>query len=318
MKTALRILVFSILSALVLLLVGIAEAQSVSSSSEPTTLNVTGTGFTSTTAFKFNGVACTASGVTATSAVLACPISVTGVSAANPCTVAALNVWTLVPFAAQTGNFEVTFTANPVTANQDGVIGFGPAGATAYAQLAGTLRFNSSGFIDAVNSSASSGYSAVTSVPYVTAGSYPAKFDVNVTAKTYSLYVQVGGTWQTIALNYPFRTGAPTTNFAALSLIVDAGTSSTISACNLQILPYPTATVAWQAGAAVPGVTVTQYQVQRAPTAGGTYTLLATVTGTSYVDLGVMHGGAECYKITAIGSNGVVSPQSSPAACGAQ
>ena len=66
------------------------------------------------------------------------------------------------------------------------------------------MRFNPTGTIDARNSAA---YAAVTTVPFSANTTYHFRLVVNVAAKTYSAYVTVpGGTEQTIATNYAFRT----------------------------------------------------------------------------------------------------------------
>jgi len=106
--------------------------------------------------------------------------------------------------ATQTGTFTATFDAIPSISPANDTLSFSKGSQSAYTGLAATVRFSTTGKIDARNGGA---YAAVTSVPFSAGVSYHFRMVVNVPAKTYSAYVTApGGAEQTIASNYAYRT----------------------------------------------------------------------------------------------------------------
>jgi len=114
----------------------------------------------------------------------------------------------------------VTFDATPSATMIDGVTGlsFGPAGA--YTNLGAIVRFNDTGTIDAMNSTA---YTSVTKIPYLASIPYHFILDVNTVAHTYNAYVMIGSVETTIGSNLVFRAEQATTssfnNIGAMSTI---------------------------------------------------------------------------------------------------
>ncbi len=105
---------------------------------------------------------------------------------------------------AQTGTFTATFDATPSVSPANDTLGFSNGAQTAYTGVAATVRFNTTGTIDARNGG---DYAAVTSVAFAAGKTYHFRMVINVAAKTYSAYVTApGGSEQTIASNYAFRT----------------------------------------------------------------------------------------------------------------
>jgi hypothetical protein len=112
--------------------------------------------------------------------------------------------WVNNPIATQTGIFTATFDATPSASLMDSIIGFSQNAAAIPADRAVIVRFNSTGTVDAINDS---GYSAVTSIPYFGGLLYHFRIVIDTSAHTYSAYVtSPGGTEQTLATDYAFRT----------------------------------------------------------------------------------------------------------------
>lgn len=247
-------------------------------------------------------VACPTTFVNSTTLTCLCPVGASFTIAA-PCLTAAFNVWSPTSFSTQNGNFELVFDATPGTAKQDGVAGISNKAGTAalgYGIFTATTRFNSNGDIDAVHDA--SNYSAATVVPYSANGTYHITMDMNATTKTYNSYVgATTATRQPLAVNYAYRTLAPTTGLNTLTLIQDGGTSGTLKICNLQVLPYPgtSANLNWKIDQ-----DSNQFQVLRGTTSGGPYTALNTaanpIVGTAYVDTTVAPGKTYFYVVRAM------------------
>ncbi len=129
-----------------------------------------------------------------------------------------------------TGNFRVTFDATPSAVSIDGVTGlsFGPA--SGYTNLAAIVRFNNTGTIDAMNSTA---YTAVAKIPYFANTTYHFIFDVNTVAHTYNAYVMIGSVQTTIGSNLIFRSEQASTS--SLNNIGAMSTISSHSVCNIAL-----------------------------------------------------------------------------------
>lgn len=123
---------------------------------------------------------------------------------AGAATITSSNGFVNTSVVTQTGTFTATFDATPSISPANDTLSFSKGAQSAYTGLAATVRFSTTGRIDARNGGA---YAAVTSVPFSAGVSYHFRMVVNVTAKTYSAYVTApGGVEQTIASNYAYRT----------------------------------------------------------------------------------------------------------------
>jgi len=112
--------------------------------------------------------------------------------------------WQNVAFASQAQTFTALFNAVPHQLRMDGVTGLALGPADAYTDLGAIVRFNPAGFLDARNGSV---YQAARAIPYTTGLPYQVRMVVNVPQHTYSVSVTPdGGTEQTLATNYAFRT----------------------------------------------------------------------------------------------------------------
>jgi hypothetical protein len=112
--------------------------------------------------------------------------------------------WQNASIASQTSSFTFDYDATPNSTGIDSVIGLSSGAAANFTDLATTVRFNTTGTIDARNGAA---YAAVNSLNYIAGTSYHFKVTVNVANHTYSVAVTpAGGSATTIATNYAFRT----------------------------------------------------------------------------------------------------------------
>ena len=104
----------------------------------------------------------------------------------------------------QTGMFTATFDATPSISPSNATLSFSNGAQTAYTGLAATVRFNTTGTIDARNGGL---YAAASSIPFAAGSSYHFRMVINVASHTYSAYVTpAGGSELTVASNYTFRT----------------------------------------------------------------------------------------------------------------
>ncbi len=103
----------------------------------------------------------------------------------------------------QTATFTASFDATPSISPANDTLSFSNGAQTAYTGLAATVRFNTTGTIDARNGGV---YAAASNIPFSAGTSYHFRMVINVTARTYSAYVTpAGGAELTIASNYAFR-----------------------------------------------------------------------------------------------------------------
>ena len=137
--------------------------------------------------------------------------------------------WTNSAFTAQTGTFTATVTATPSGSPINAVIGLSNGAQTAYTSLTAVARFNPSGNIDAYKGGATSAYQASSTIPYTAGTAYLFEYDVNMAAKTYTVFVTpAGGTKTLVGQNFPFRATATTLNNLAVFSEVGSDT-----VCNL-------------------------------------------------------------------------------------
>jgi phosphodiesterase/alkaline phosphatase D-like protein len=154
----------------------------------------------------------------------------------DPTCVTSAAAWQNQSFASQTGSFTAEFEATPANAKMDGVVGLSNGPASTYGGLAAIVRFNTTGNIDARNGGA---YSATTSIPYSAGTPYRFRLVINLSARTYSVYVRSGSSAeQLLANNFSFRTEqAGVTALNNMGLYASAGSES---ACRLTVTPLDT------------------------------------------------------------------------------
>ena len=116
-------------------------------------------------------------------------------------------VWNNAAFAVQNGTFTATFDVTPAAASGGiaAVIGLSVGSANAYTGLAAIVRFSneSNGSIDVRRGSV---YGYDLPVIYSASVSYKVRMDVNVPARTYSVYVTpAGGSEVAMAKDFAFR-----------------------------------------------------------------------------------------------------------------
>ena len=141
------------------------------------------------------------------------------------------STWLNNSIATQTGTFTATFDATPSASLLDSIIGLSQNAAATPADMAVIVRFNNTGTIDAINGG---GYAAVTSIPYSGSLLYHFRIVVNTSAHTYSAYVtSPGGTEQTLAMDYVFRTQQATAS--SLSWWNVFATTNWDTVCNFAI-----------------------------------------------------------------------------------
>lgn len=113
-------------------------------------------------------------------------------------------VWQNTSFAAQSGAFSVDYDAVPNGWNLDALTGLSAGAGSAFSSFAVLVRFNNTGTIDARDGGT---YRADMPITYTPGVSYHFRLVVNVQTHRYSVYVSpAGGTQQTLASNYAFRT----------------------------------------------------------------------------------------------------------------
>ena len=113
------------------------------------------------------------------------------------------NNWQNISTPNYNANFTAELDATPSSSASNGVVGLSNGWAASYDHLATSVRFNTSGKIDAINGTT---YGSREVVSYTGGTTYRVRFVVALTAKTYSAFVKVGaGVEDTIAYNYKLR-----------------------------------------------------------------------------------------------------------------
>ncbi|HQE44080.1 MAG TPA: PKD domain-containing protein [Phycisphaerae bacterium] len=135
--------------------------------------------------------------------------------------------WQNTALAPQSGSFTAEFDAVPHGTNIDGLTGLSAVPGTWYDDYSILVRFNVDGRIDCRNGNV---YAAATDIPYKAGHSYHFRLEVNVPARTYSVYVTpAGGTEQLVARDAAFRTEqASVSNLANWGICASIG-SHTVS-----------------------------------------------------------------------------------------
>jgi hypothetical protein len=124
--------------------------------------------------------------------------------AASAATISSSNGFVNTSVSSQTGTFTAAFDASASISPSNATLSFSNGSQSAYTGLAATVRFSTTGVIDARNGGA---YAAASSIPFTAGTTYHFRMVINVAAKTYSAYVTApGGSEKTVASNYAFRT----------------------------------------------------------------------------------------------------------------
>lgn len=112
--------------------------------------------------------------------------------------------WQNTQFPARAAAFAASFDAVPAGPRIDGVTGLSNGSATGFSSMAVSVRFNTSGLIDARKGGA---YAADASIPYAAGGRYHFRLAVDPAAHVYSVWVTPpGGAETVLASSYGFRT----------------------------------------------------------------------------------------------------------------
>ena len=133
-------------------------------------------------------------------------------------------------FPQQSGHFRAEFWAVPFAEGIDAVFGLSNGPADTFNDLAVSVRFNPSGFIDVRKGAA---YAADVSVPYRANDHFKANLDVDLGRRLYDVYLGLpDGSFVDLARGYPFRTQqAGVTRLDNFGRIVD-GVSGSIYQCS--------------------------------------------------------------------------------------
>ncbi|HAM37096.1 MAG TPA: hypothetical protein DCP85_14355, partial [Elusimicrobia bacterium] len=202
--------------------------------------------------------------------------------------------WQSAAFASQSAYFTAEFDAVPNANNINGVTGLSLGAPSAYSSLAATVRFSTSGVIDARKAG---GYAAAANVAYTAGTSYHFRLQGNVAARLYSIYVKPAGSAEILlGKDYAFRTEqSAVTALDRWSLYADVGNHEvcnfTIKADDLQAPSAPAGlafsnatqtglTLGWTA--ATDNIGVADYRLDLSQNSGFT----SLVTGYSNRSLG--------------------------------
>jgi hypothetical protein len=215
--------------------------------------------------------------------------------------------WTNTPLlAAQSGSIVAVVDAIPTQSGsgEDVVIGFSNGPASQWNDLAAIARFNSAGTIDVRNGN---NYSSLANVTYSAGLRYQFRFEINIPARTYTIYVEQGATRTLLAKDFSFRSEqanqSQLNNFAKgvayggatisdLRLIRSTPTmaASAISASQINL--------SWNGAVAPTGYMVQSYSVQRDGIE------IAKVAGASYNNTSLVASMTYAYRVAAILSIG--------------
>jgi hypothetical protein len=143
---------------------------------------------------------------------------------------ASTSIWQNTPIATQSNQFQASFDATPNLANMDVVTGFSLGTADAYPRLAASVRFNTSGFIDARNGGS---FTANTAVRYVAGQTYHFRLLIDPSTHHYTIYVTPPGSQEiTLGTNFAFRI-----NFSRLNYWAFNSAKGSLSVCNFKVGP---------------------------------------------------------------------------------
>jgi hypothetical protein len=174
---------------------------------------------------------------TITTAALACGGDVepeVDLSSGIGCATAAANgPWWNQAFAVQTGRFHVDIDVTPSGGAIDAVMGLAEGQATSFTGLAAAVRFNPAGMIDVRTGAA---YRADAALAYSAGRTYRVRFDVDLSARTYTVWVQpLGQGFTMLAHRYAFRSEkAQATRLSGVAAKVDSDIGS-VTICGIAV-----------------------------------------------------------------------------------
>ena len=142
----------------------------------------------------------------------------------------------------------LSFDMKPNGSSINSVTGVSNGAASSYGALAAIVRFNPSGSV--IDAYSGSGYKADQTVTYQANGTYRVRMEIDIEAKTYSVFV---GDVK-IANNYAFRTSA--TRLTHLNVHADSATSGSHTVSNITVEQIGAGPVNGECGSANGGVTL--------------------------------------------------------------
>ena len=219
--------------------------------------------------------------------------------------------WKNTAFASQTGQFTAEFDATPMTTGMDVVVGTSDGTAAAWSDLAAAVRFNGNGTIDARNGG---GYEASADVGYTPGTKYHFKMVVNLSNKSYDVFVTNGTATTQIAAGFAFRSEqaavAQLNNLASYNSAGDATLSGLIIAAAAPTAPAAPGNLT-AAAASSSAITLnwsdnsnneTGFQIDRKTGAAGTWQTVSTLGGniSSYTNTGLAASTQYFYRVRAL------------------
>lgn len=137
--------------------------------------------------------------------------------------------WQNAGFPAQSGRFSAVLDVAPHEAGADNLVAFSSGPKTNWTGLAAIVRFNSNNMIDVRDGGS---YRADVPMAYKP-GTYTVRMDIDVPARTYSVYIKEYGSTveQRIAYNYRFRTEQQ--GVTSLNNVVTESEKGLFSACGV-------------------------------------------------------------------------------------
>lgn len=144
--------------------------------------------------------------------------------------------WWIATFPEKTGRFHVEVQATPYNDNIDAVIGISKGAATKWTQLAAIVRFAPTGVIDVRRGGA---YAADVNYPYTANTTYLFRVDLDVVARTYSVWVRTttNDGYTALATNYAFRTEqAGVTSLDAAAVYLEPSRPGSLQVCDIRAI----------------------------------------------------------------------------------
>ncbi len=145
--------------------------------------------------------------------------------------------WYSTPKSAQSGSFEFIFEATPQNDEMNNVMGLSDGDAHRYQDLAAIARFSPDGDIDARDAGS---YRAVNELTHDASTTYTFRFDVDVQARTYDLFVQPEGENDEIIIAEDFDFRTEQTEAFRLNRFSSFAAEGTTEICNLSNPDDPT------------------------------------------------------------------------------
>jgi len=158
-------------------------------------------------------------------------------SEATVCTVVSAGApWWNEAFPRQTGRFHVELAARPSAGSLDAVVGLSRGAASQWSRLAAAIRFNPAGLVDARSGGE---YHADAIYPYQAGVTYLIRFDVDLRAHTYSVWLKTAPyeSYSPLALDYAFRTEqASVTALDTAAAYLEPSHPGSLDVCDLAVV----------------------------------------------------------------------------------